>query len=272
MPLPFYPWQAARDTTVVAVVLVALAAFAWNGAPALEGPADPTDATLRPAARVVLPRPVPAAEVLPRQVGSRRRDGRSGHRRRRSSRCCRGSIAGPTRDPRRRPLVDRRRSSLGLVGGRGADDARLARPPASTAAAANAVDAARDRRPRVRPERPAARRVIRRRAWRDPLERLPSTRGPEWLAGHVADPEMIAPGLREPPARVDEREVGRDRRLRPQAVARSRIPAFDAQIETVGRRLRALLRRLPHHRRRRRQGRPGALARRHQARRRDLQR
>ena len=26
------------------------------------------------------------------------------------------------------------------------------------------------------------------------------TRDPEWLIGHVADPEMIAPGLRKPPA------------------------------------------------------------------------
>ena len=46
--LPFYPWQAARDTTVVWVVLVALAAFAWSGAPPLEGPADPSDGTYVP--------------------------------------------------------------------------------------------------------------------------------------------------------------------------------------------------------------------------------
>lgn len=46
--LPFYPWQAARDTAVVAAVLVALTALAWNGAPALEAPADPTDASYVP--------------------------------------------------------------------------------------------------------------------------------------------------------------------------------------------------------------------------------
>jgi mono/diheme cytochrome c family protein len=28
-------------------------------------------------------------------------------------------------------------------------------------------------------------------------------RSADWLAGHVADPEMIAPGLRQPPARND---------------------------------------------------------------------
>ena len=33
----------------------------------------------------------------------------------------------------------------------------------------------------------------------DPLEHATMGRGPEWIAGHVVDPEMIAPGLREPP-------------------------------------------------------------------------
>ncbi len=29
----------------------------------------------------------------------------------------------------------------------------------------------------------------------DPLESVRSSRGAEWVAGHVIDPEMIAPGL-----------------------------------------------------------------------------
>jgi cytochrome c553 len=41
----------------------------------------------------------------------------------------------------------------------------------------------------------------------DPLEGAPSTRGAEWIAGHVEDPEMIAPGLRPPPVARREREV-----------------------------------------------------------------
>ena len=41
----------------------------------------------------------------------------------------------------------------------------------------------------------------------DSLELVAMTRGPEWLAGHVIDPEMIAPGLRQPPAMLHEREV-----------------------------------------------------------------
>ncbi len=40
----------------------------------------------------------------------------------------------------------------------------------------------------------------------DALEEVSMSRGPEWLNGHVTDPEMIAPGLREPPTAVTERE------------------------------------------------------------------
>src|SRR6185503_2254118 len=47
-PTPFFPSQAARDVTMIVLVVVALCAFAWHGAPALEGPADPTDATYTP--------------------------------------------------------------------------------------------------------------------------------------------------------------------------------------------------------------------------------
>jgi mono/diheme cytochrome c family protein len=41
----------------------------------------------------------------------------------------------------------------------------------------------------------------------DPLEAIALSRGAEWVGGHVTDPEMIAPGLREPPAARSEREV-----------------------------------------------------------------
>jgi ubiquinol-cytochrome c reductase cytochrome b subunit len=39
--LPFYPFQAARDLTVSAVIGIGWVALAWMGAPALEPPADP---------------------------------------------------------------------------------------------------------------------------------------------------------------------------------------------------------------------------------------
>jgi ubiquinol-cytochrome c reductase cytochrome b subunit len=40
-PRPFFPYQAARDLTMAALVGVGLVALAWNGAPDLESPADP---------------------------------------------------------------------------------------------------------------------------------------------------------------------------------------------------------------------------------------
>ena len=47
-PSAFFPSQAARDVTMVLLVVTVLAAYAWHGAPPLEGPADPTDATYIP--------------------------------------------------------------------------------------------------------------------------------------------------------------------------------------------------------------------------------
>ena len=44
----FFPYQAARDLTVAIVAGVALAALAWQGAPPLEPPADPTAADYIP--------------------------------------------------------------------------------------------------------------------------------------------------------------------------------------------------------------------------------
>ena len=64
----------------------------------------------------------------------------------------------------------------------------------------------------------------------DPLEMMPSARGPEWLAGHIMDPEMIAPGLREPPVAVGEREtaamVAYVRKL-----ARASYPSIDQRTQ-----------------------------------------
>ncbi|MBM3749954.1 MAG: c-type cytochrome [Acidimicrobiia bacterium] len=44
----FFPFQAARDLTVALVVGIALAVFAWQGAPPLEPPADPTSSDYIP--------------------------------------------------------------------------------------------------------------------------------------------------------------------------------------------------------------------------------
>jgi ubiquinol-cytochrome c reductase cytochrome b subunit len=202
-PRRFYPGQAARDITVVSIVLLALTVLAWRGMPPMEGPADPTDATF-------IPRPewyflglfqllkyfpgrleVVGAVVLPTVLGA--------------------LVAllpwidrGPERDPRRRRLVmggvlvgviavvvlttlgwrDRPVSastgdewSMREIGGRlFAVSAKCERCHAETGLA-------------------------------DPLEASSLSRAAEWLLAHVADPEMIAPGLREPPTRVTEREA-----------------------------------------------------------------
>jgi mono/diheme cytochrome c family protein len=66
----------------------------------------------------------------------------------------------------------------------------------------------------------------------DPLVSTTMSRGPEWLAGHVTDPEMIAPGLREPPAARSEREVAAIIAY-VRRVSRQPYPGFDARTETA---------------------------------------
>jgi mono/diheme cytochrome c family protein len=66
----------------------------------------------------------------------------------------------------------------------------------------------------------------------DPLESVSVARGAEWIAGHATDPEMIAPGLREPPATRSEREVAAlvayVRRI-----TRDRYPGYAPEIESA---------------------------------------
>jgi ubiquinol-cytochrome c reductase cytochrome b subunit len=247
----FYPYQAARDTLVVTVVLVAVLAFAWRGMPPLEGPADPTDASY-------IPRPewyflglfqllkyfpgkleVVGAIIIPTLVGV--------------------FLAllpwidrGPQRDPRRRKVI------LTIV------------TAGLLAVVALTTLGWRDRPRNAFADRWSMREIGGRAiaaysqctkchdesGMADPLESLSVGRGTEWLSGHVADPEMIAPGLREPPTKRSEREVAAIVAY----VRRDTRPAARNLGTGVG----ALLRRLSHHRRRRRQGRPGAHAHRRQ--------
>jgi ubiquinol-cytochrome c reductase cytochrome b subunit len=225
-PTPFYPFQAARDATVVLLVLAALTAFAWRGMPPMEGPADPSDATY-------VPRPewyflglfqllkyfpgrleVVGAIILPTLLGA--------------------VLAllpwldrGSDRDPRKRRTIlggvtvgaiaivmlttlgwrDRPMSAatadvwtLRAIGGR-------------TFATSGKCD-------RCHAEGGIV----------EPLGQLPATRGTEWIASHLGDPEMIAPGLREPPNVVTEREaaaiIAYVRRL-----SRQPYPGFPATTE-----------------------------------------
>jgi quinol-cytochrome oxidoreductase complex cytochrome b subunit len=201
-PTAFYPRQTARDVTVVSLVLVALLVMAWRGAPPMEGPADPTDATF-------IPRPewyflglfqllkyfpgrleVVGAIIIPTLLGA--------------------LLAllpwldrGPDRDPRRRRVV-----ILGVVAGVLAIVAMTMlgwrdRPVSAAAgtwsmrAVGGRQFAASARCERCHSESGMA----------DALEQASMSRGAEWLNGHVSDPEMIAPGLREPPTAVTEREA-----------------------------------------------------------------
>ena len=134
---------------------------------------------------------------------------------------------GPARDPRRRPLVigvfTLGLAAVSALTTLGWMDGQIIRRRGASAG----LDAARDRRPRVRPDRRVRDAAMPPDGMSDPLERMPSTRGPEWLAGHIADPEMIAPGLREPPAAVGEREAAA-------IVAYVRKLSRAARIQAVG--------------------------------------
>ena len=227
-PSPFYPWHAARDTAVIAAVLTGLLALAWNGAPPLEAPADPGDSSYIPrpewyflglfqllkyfpgrwevVGAMVLPGVVAALLVLLPWLDR-----------------------GASRDPRRRPVVIGG-FAIGLVGVVGLtvlgwrDRPQAANPghawtlreiggqvlaQSSGCAGCHAGDGI-----------------------ADPLQAVASTRGPEWLGGHLEDPQMIAPGLRKPPAAPGEREAAALVAY-VQKLSRSSYPGFDAQTETA---------------------------------------
>ena len=242
-PVRFYPSQAARDVTVVSIVLVALAVMAWHGAPAMEGPADPTDATF-------IPRPewyflglfqllkyfpgkleVVGAVIVPTVLGA--------------------LLAllpwldrGPDRDPRRRRAVvlGVLAGVLGVVGltTLGWRDRPISAPAGqwSMRAIGGRQVAATAKCERCHSNSGMA----------DALERASISRGPEWLAGHVADPEMIAPGLREPPSAVSEREAAALVAYVRQ-VSRQPVPGVSRRNRACRCRMGALLRGLPCHRR-----------------------
>jgi ubiquinol-cytochrome c reductase cytochrome b subunit len=202
-PTAFFPSQAARDVTMVLLVTIALAAFAWHGAPPLEGPADPTDATY-------IPRPewyflglfqllkyfpgkweVFGAMVVPGLAA--------------------GFLAllpwidrGPDRDPRKRRLLIGA-VAVGVAAVVGLTTLGWRDRPAS--AASGDTWSLREIGGRTFAQKLRCTRCHSETGISDPLEGLPSSRGPEWIAGHIADPEMIAPGMREPPAVIHEREA-----------------------------------------------------------------
>ncbi len=201
--MTFYPWQAARDTTVVSVVLVALVAFAWNGAPPLEGRADPTDATYVPRPEWYFLGLFQLLKYLPGKwevVGAM---------------VVPGLAAlflvllpwldrGPDRDPRKR-LAIMGLVVLGVIGVSALTTLGWRDRPRNTALSDTWTLR------EIGGQTLAARRGCAKchspEGMSDPLEDLASGRSVEWISGHVVDPEMIAPGLRKPPAGPDEREA-----------------------------------------------------------------
>jgi len=199
--LPFYPWHAARDTAVVAAVLVLLGALAWSGGPPLDAPADPADATY-------VPRPewyflglfqllkyfpgrweIVGALVVP------------------------GLVAlllatlpwldrAPTRLPGRRRVV-----IAAFTTGLAAACVLTALGWRDSPRQADPVWTLREIGGKVLAQRAGCDTCHAPAGMADPLEARPTSRSPEWIAGHVADPEIIGPGLREPPAPPNEREV-----------------------------------------------------------------
>lgn len=196
LPVTFYPYQAARDVTVILLVAMILAVLAWRGLPALERMADPTDATFVPRPEwyflglfqllKFMPGPweLVGALVLPGMAM--------------------GLLAllpwldrRPEREPRRRPVVlgGVVAGVISLVGltGAGWRDRPETPPPGewSLREIAGAELASSHGCARCHDPARAA----------DPLGNIAVTRPVPWIQNHIADPEVIAPGIRPmPPA------------------------------------------------------------------------
>jgi ubiquinol-cytochrome c reductase cytochrome b subunit len=227
-PSPFYPTQAARDVTVVLAVLIALTAFAWHGAPGLEGPADPTDASY-------IPRPewyfLGLFQLLKYFPGKWEVVGAMG-------------IPGVAaaflallpwidRAPDRRPQYRRLVLTAVLVGFAGVVTlTTLGWRDRPASAASRDGWSLREIGGRTFAQKHRCVRCHSDTGIADPLEGLPSTHGPEWIAGHIADPDMIAPGLREAPTIVHEREAAAMVAYARRA-ARQPYPGYPAPVEAA---------------------------------------
>ena len=224
----FYPSQAARDITMIALVLAAHTALAWHGTPALEGPADPTDATFIPRPEWYFLGLFQLLKYFPGKwevVGAMVIPGLAA-----------GLLAllpwidrGPDRDPRRRRgIMVAVTAGVVLVGAL----TTLGWRDRPLSAASRDTWTLREIGGRPMVQKANCARCHAETGLAEPLEGLPAARGPEWLSSHVLDPEMIAPGLREPPTVVNEREVAamvayaRRASLQP-------YPGFPPHIETV---------------------------------------
>ena len=226
-PFPFYPYQAFRDTVVVSAVLIAVVAMAWRGMPPLEGPADPTDANYFPRPEwyflglfqllkyfpgkwevfgaIVLPGVVAAFLALLPWIDR-----------------------GPERDPRRRPLI-MAIAMTGLLAVVGLTTLGWRDRPITASADEWTL---REIGGRSIAGYSGCAKCHADTGLADPLESMALSRGPEWVSGHVTDPEMIAPGLRAPPATRSEREVAAILAY-VRRVSRQPYPGYPANMEVA---------------------------------------
>ena len=222
---PFYPAQAARDVVMVTLVLAALTAVAWGGAPALDAPADPADAGY-------VPRPewyflglfqllkyfpgrweVFGALVLPGLAVT-------------FLLLLPWIDRAPQRDPRRRPVA-----VTAILAGLAAVVSLTALGWRDRPVTARDADwSPREIGGRAIAANRGCLRCHAENGMADPLEEVSTGRGPEWLAAHITDPEMIAPGLREPPVTLTEREAAAIVAY-VQQLPRAPYPGFPAQVE-----------------------------------------
>jgi ubiquinol-cytochrome c reductase cytochrome b subunit len=191
---PFYPYQAFKDTVAMAAAFALLLTFALTVRVPLDPIADPTDATyiprpewyflslfqllkyfpgpLEPVATVVIPGLVVSALLLLPFLDR-----------------------GPDRHPYKRPLIFAGFSVLGAgiiaLTYLGLKDSPVHADPAQWGPMALAG------REFAQDERCAACHRVGGAA--NPMADTRMRRDPEWLLTHVADPEVIAPGIRKPP-------------------------------------------------------------------------
>ena len=227
-PFAFFPSQAARDTTMVLIVISLLVAYAWHGTPPLEGPADPTDATY-------IPRPewyflglfqllkyfpgkweVVGAMVVPGLTAA-----------------FLALLPWIDRGRDRDPLTRRTIMSVVTIGFISvAALTTLGWRDKPSSAASRDSWTLREIGGRLYAQKLNCTKCHTETGLADPLDGGPSTRGPEWIAGHIVDPEMIAPGMREPPTTIHEREAAAVAAYARRA-ARDPYPGYPPNIELI---------------------------------------
>jgi ubiquinol-cytochrome c reductase cytochrome b subunit len=227
-PAPFFPTQAARDATMVGLVLILLVAYAWHGAPPLEGPADPTDATYIPRPEWYFLGLFQLLKYFPGKwevIGAMVVPGIAA-----------GFLAllpwidrGPDRDPRKRRLVV---SAIAIGVASVVVLTALGWRDRPASAASPDAWSLREIGGRSFAHKLNCGRCHSETGLADPLEGGASSRGPEWVGGHIADPEMIAPGMREPPTTVHEREAAAIAAYVRRA-SRQGYPGYPPDIETT---------------------------------------